>query len=220
MSEREADETAKFGEVQRWSTDSEGDEEPITQTLLSLNKSKQTMRKTYDETKGESDEMSKSLRRDSTTTIDNLVQNDEAVGIKVAKDFGSLGVYFGSVLSVEYDSDDEKKANPFYYCVKYSDGDTEDLNADEFGFARELCIQMELDAVDAEEEGAVTSDTGEDESYRPSPKVFKMPLVSCCCLFQPNSIYPFLNCITNDRKSVLGDRTKVTKMNHRHRNVI
>jgi hypothetical protein len=34
MSEREADETAKFGEVQRWITNSEGDEELITQTLL------------------------------------------------------------------------------------------------------------------------------------------------------------------------------------------
>jgi hypothetical protein len=41
MSEREADETAKFGEVLRWSTDSEGDEEPITQTLLSTKKSKE-----------------------------------------------------------------------------------------------------------------------------------------------------------------------------------
>ncbi len=36
MSGREVDETAKFGDVQRWSTDSEGDEEPITQTRLSF----------------------------------------------------------------------------------------------------------------------------------------------------------------------------------------
>jgi hypothetical protein len=63
MSEREADETAKFGEVLRWSTDSEGDEEPITQTLLSLKKSKETK----GETKG----------------------NTEFIGAKVARDFGA-----------------------------------------------------------------------------------------------------------------------------------
>jgi hypothetical protein len=132
MSEREADEMSRHGEVQRRSSDSEGNEVPISQTLQT--------------------------EPDSSTTIQNSVQHVEAVGIKVAKDFDSHGVYFGSVLSVEYDSDDEKKAKPFY-CVKYSDDDTEDLNEDEFGFARELCIKMELDAEDEDEdeEGPVTS---------------------------------------------------------------
>jgi hypothetical protein len=114
MSEREATEVARHGEVQRWSSDSEGDEVPIAQTL--------------------------ETEPDSTTTVENSVKHIEAVGIKVAKDFGSLGVYFGSVLAVEYDSDDDSKAKPFY-CVQYTDGDKEDLNEDEFGFARELCIQ-------------------------------------------------------------------------------
>jgi hypothetical protein len=111
-------------------------------------------------------------------STNNSVQHVEAVGIKVAKDFGSLGVYFGTVLSVEYDSDDEDRAIPFY-CVKYTDGDTEDLNESEFGFARELCIQMELDAEDAVEDEAVSSGTDEDESYRPSPKVLKIRYSSC-----------------------------------------
>jgi hypothetical protein len=80
----------------------------------------------------------------------------EGVGLKVAKDFGSLRVYFGSVIAVEYDSDDDSKANPFY-CMQYTDGDKEDLNEEEFGFAREPCIQIELDAEDAEDDVAVAS---------------------------------------------------------------
>ncbi len=42
MSEREADETAKFGEVQRWSSDSEGDEVPITQLMQALKETPET----------------------------------------------------------------------------------------------------------------------------------------------------------------------------------
>ncbi len=70
MSEREAVETAKFGEVLRWSTDSEGDEEPITQTLLSLKNSK----KTKGETKG---------------------KLGKFIGAKVARDFGKQCVFVG-----------------------------------------------------------------------------------------------------------------------------
>ncbi len=112
------------------------------------------------------------------TTTNNSVQHLEAVGIKVAKDFGSLGVYFGTVLSVEYNSDDDDRAKPFY-CVKYTDSDTEDFNESEYGFARELCIQMDLDAEDDVEDEAVSSGTDEDESYRTSTKVCNMPFSSC-----------------------------------------
>ena len=148
---KQADELARQGEVEKGGSDSEGDELPISKTLQT--------------------------EADSLNSTNNSVQHVEAVGIKVAKDFGSLGVYFGTVLSVEYDSDDEDRAIPFY-CVKYTDGDREDLNESEFGFARELCIQMELDAEDAVEDEAVSSGTDEDESYRPSPKVCNMPYSS------------------------------------------
>ena len=83
-------------------------------------------------------------------------RNLEEVGTKVAKDFGSVGVFIGTVLSVEYDSDDDIKAKPFY-CVEYTDGDREDLNEEEFGYAKELCFQMELDAEDEKDNNAVTS---------------------------------------------------------------
>ena len=154
-SEREADETAMFGEPLTWSDDENA-------TLVSLS------------------ELAGCLKEPISATVETEVESscerllDEAVGTKVAKDFGDLGVYFGSVVSVEYDSDDEKKAIPFY-CVKYSDGDTEDLNEDEFGYARELRFQIDLDGEDEIDERAVTSGTDEDESYRPSPKVMVMP---------------------------------------------
>ncbi len=88
MSEREADETAKFGEVQSWSTDSEGDEEPIAQTLLLETKSKEI----DGETKG----------------------NTEFIGVKVARDFGKQGIFLGEIVALEFDSGDEAKEDPFY----------------------------------------------------------------------------------------------------------
>ncbi len=65
---------------------------------------------------------------------------------------------------MEYDSCDESKEAPFY-AVKYTDGDREDLNEEELGFACELCLQIELDA---EDNVALESGTDEDESYHSS----------------------------------------------------
>jgi hypothetical protein len=126
-------------------------------------------------------------------------RNVEAVGTKVAKDFGSVGVFIGTVLSVEYDSDDDIKAKPFY-CVEYTDGDREDLNEEEFGYAKELCFQMELDAEDEKDNNAVTSSSEEDESYRPSPKVTKLPSVLFCS--NRRVMTPLSICLLIFRKSV------------------
>ncbi len=117
MSEREADETAKFGEVQRWSTDSEGDEAPITQTLLFLNKTKEKMGKTNGETKG----------------------NTEFIGVKVARDFGKQGVFVGEIeiVALEYGSGDDAKEDLFY-VVRYTDGDQGDFDGKELSHALEL----------------------------------------------------------------------------------
>ena len=169
VSEREADETAMFGEPLTWSDDENA-------TAVSLSK------------------LAESLKEPLLETVETEVQSpcerflDEAVGTKVAKDFGELGVFLGLVVSVEYDSDDEKKAIPFY-CVKYSDGDTEDLNEDEFGFARELRFQIDMDVEDERDERAVTSGTDEDESYRPSPKVMVMPPYRICFVLLPHLVH-------------------------------
>ncbi len=107
------------------------------------------------------------VEKTSETTTQNQDKHLEALGEKVAKDFGKQGVFFGSAIAVEYDSDDHGKENPFY-VVQYTDGDKEDLNEEEYGYAHELCVQMDIDAVD---EFQVDSATDEEESYLPSPKV-------------------------------------------------
>ena len=87
MNEREADEMAKFGEVLRYSSDSEEGKEPITQTRLSMEESKEK----DGETKG----------------------NTEFIGAKVARDFGKHGIVLGEIVALEFDSGDEAKQDPF-----------------------------------------------------------------------------------------------------------
>jgi hypothetical protein len=152
LSEKEADEMAKFGEVQRYSSDSEGDEVPISETLA---------------------EASKESAVDIAETNN---KHAEMIGKRVGKDFGSLGVFLGTVMNVEYDSDDATHKVP-YYVVEYTDGDREDLNESEMEYAMELAFQIELDeedelelAKEKDKELGVTS-SEDEESYRP-PKVY------------------------------------------------
>jgi hypothetical protein len=160
-SQREADEMARFGEVLRCSSDSEGDEEPITQSLLLLSKSKETIAKTNEETKG----------------------NTEFIGVKVARDFGKQGVFLGEIVALEYDSGDEAKEHPFY-VVRYTDGDQEDYDGNELSRALELyykttqegrglhhtvneCYSEESD----DENETISSGSDDEETYIPSPEV-------------------------------------------------
>jgi hypothetical protein len=76
MNEREADEMAKFGDVVRYSSDSDAGEEPITKTRLSTKTSKEK----DGETKG----------------------NTEFIGAKVARDFGKQGIFFGEIVALEF----------------------------------------------------------------------------------------------------------------------
>jgi hypothetical protein len=100
----------------------------------------------------------------------------DMIGKRVAKDFGSLGVFLGTIMNVEYDSDDAAHKVPFY-VVEYTDGDREDLNESEVGYAMELAYQIELDEEDELEMvrekdkhlGVLSSE--DEESYRP-PKVY------------------------------------------------
>jgi hypothetical protein len=74
MSEREADECGKHGEVLRWSSDSERDDVPITATLKAV--------------------------KDKVEAV--MPQGEEAVGAGIARDFGKdLGVFKGQVAHVE-----------------------------------------------------------------------------------------------------------------------
>ena len=88
MSEREADKTAKYGEVQTWSDD-DGDEArrvPLSYLGESLKKAPRT----------------------SWTEAD-VEDPNKMVGSQIARDFGDRGIYLGEVIRIEYDSDDEDK---------------------------------------------------------------------------------------------------------------
>ena len=62
----------------------------------------------------------------------------EAVGAFVARDFGEDGVFIGTVISFEELSDGVK-----LYRVKYSDGDIEDLDQEEYNYAYALKLQRD-----------------------------------------------------------------------------
>ncbi len=74
-------------------------------------------------------------------------KHTSALGKRVAKDFGKLGVFFGVVQSVEYDTDDAGEERPFY-VVEYTDGDREDNSDNELKFACELALQISMDEED------------------------------------------------------------------------
>jgi hypothetical protein len=74
MSEREADEMAKYGEVRRWSSDSEGDDVPILQTMNSKTGAEKEV----------------------------IPDGQAAVGAGIARFFGKdLGVFKGQVVRVK-----------------------------------------------------------------------------------------------------------------------
>ena len=91
----------------------------------------------------------------------------DAVGKKVAKDFGKQGVFLGEVQSVEYDTDDAAQEHPFF-VVEYTDGDKEDFNETELEYGCELAFQIALDEEDDAEDASEASDV--DTSDGP-PKV-------------------------------------------------
>ncbi len=96
MSVREADETAKFGEVQTWSDEDEVTEVPLTDILQSL---KTPLQETASVGQAEIVEIG----------VDVLECPEDLVGSKIAPEFGKRGIYLGEVLRIEYDSEDEDK---------------------------------------------------------------------------------------------------------------
>jgi hypothetical protein len=108
MNEREADETAKSGEPLRWSDEDDVDEVPITDVLKCLKKTKEIplaesafmVGNTSLETSNENGE---------DKIKQQVVNPDKMKGVKIARDFGKQGVYYGEVVKVEYDDEDVDK---------------------------------------------------------------------------------------------------------------
>jgi hypothetical protein len=153
LSEREADETAMFGEVLRWSDDDGKEEVPITTLLDSPTKRAVENVEPVLET---TNKKNRNARR-STANM---------VGTKVSRDFGRKGIFHGEVIAVEYDSEDQDKVEPIY-VVEYTDGDKEDFDAEQLRYDQDLFYKVVL----ANDEGCnISSGSDEEESYRP-PKV-------------------------------------------------
>jgi hypothetical protein len=104
MSEREADETAKFGGVLRWSDDDDKEEVPIT-TLL-------------DSPKESAVHIAEAVEESTSKKIRNArMPKANMVGKKVSRDFGKKGIFHGEVIAVEYESVDEDKVEPIFVLV-------------------------------------------------------------------------------------------------------
>jgi hypothetical protein len=159
LNEREADETARFGEVLRCSDDEDRVEVPISPLLDCPQDSALVI--------GEPDEGTTNTDEVTTTTSrrNARLAKPNMVGIKVSRDFGKQGIFHGEVMAVEYDSADEDKVEPIY-VVEYTDGDREDFDAEQLKYGRQLHDTVVL----AEEEGSNFTNSGsdEEESYRPS----------------------------------------------------
>ena len=102
------------------------------------------------------------------TNEEGLVKHKD-VGMNIARDFGKKGVFLGKVVAVEYDSEDVDK-NEDIFVVEYTDGDREDMNKEELVYANEFYNQVS--GIDDESpEGSLHTESGESESYKPSPPV-------------------------------------------------
>ncbi len=89
------------------------------------------------------------------------------IGKTVTRDFGHAGVFLGEIVQVDYDSEDKDKVEPIY-VVEYTDGDREDMDADEMKYAHAFHLQRLGVDVDNETDASGSND---EESYRPSLKV-------------------------------------------------
>ncbi len=108
MNEREADETAKYGEPLRWSDDDDVDEVPITEFLKCLKKTREIPLE-------ESSSVGANVSLDASNQNNDeheplqVFHPEKMKGVKIARDFGKQGVYYGEVIRVEYDSEDIEK---------------------------------------------------------------------------------------------------------------
>ncbi len=81
---------SRFGEVQRWSDEDEKDEVPIRILLKA--------------------------RKESAVEIAGPSnKHADVIDKRVAKDFGSPGVFLGTIMNVEYDSEDVVHEASFYF---------------------------------------------------------------------------------------------------------
>ncbi len=85
-----------------------------------------------------------------------------AVGETVCREFGGDGIFYGTINTFRREGDTE------LYTVRYTDGDQEDLDLEEYNFAYALWLQQEgwnVDEDDGAEEYKDESGSGSEEEY-------------------------------------------------------
>jgi hypothetical protein len=172
MSEREAVECAKFGEVLRWSSDSEGETEKTTRADKDLPVATETEAKVTQ------------IVQTRQNTIVLITETEEAEEIqqasvsetiqqtvKVAKQF-EAGLFIGEITAVN------TKRGRNLYTVLYEDGDGEDMNDREYKEARDLyektqgvsrnTNEIEKEAKETEDEPLHSGGETEGSEFAPS----------------------------------------------------
>jgi hypothetical protein len=107
----------------------------------------------------------------------------DAVGVKVARDFGELGIFKGEVERVE----EERKR--FYYNIIYEDGDREEWNEGQYLYGKELreaidsgrCVKTNADGTDiasSGEESDYSADREERERIKSLKRKRRQPRLS------------------------------------------
>ena len=164
LSEREADETAMHGAPLRWSSDSEGDEVPIAQTIREKTKQSDIWVPTAQTRALLDAAQEKAIEKETLfPNVQTIPEGQDAVGVGIARDFGKdVGVFRGEVKDVR------AQRKRYVYHVKYEDGDSEDFDLEEYQFAVE--VRQALDAGkfrrdDTEEDNSdrLSNDGTEDE---------------------------------------------------------
>ncbi len=85
-----------------------------------------------------------------------------AVGETVCREFGNDGIFYGTINLFRHEGDTE------LYTVRYTDGNQEDLDLEEYNFAYALWLQQEgwnVDEDDGAEEYNDESEAGSEDEY-------------------------------------------------------
>ncbi len=167
FSAREANDVTMFGEVVLLSDEDTLTEASMTQHGQSLKANPWTSSNKAPE----SDE-------DGVPIVKQFIEakrQTHYVGMKVARDFGNDGIFIGEVVQLEYDSDDVGREAPFY-VVEYTDGDREDMDEEEFCYAKEFYGTFDASDINKlcdkqDDEVSQEASSGEEESYHASKKV-------------------------------------------------
>ena len=96
-----------------------------------------------------------------------------AIGEAVCRDFGTDGIFYGTINAFRREGSDD------LYTVRYTDGDQEDLDLEEYNFAYALWLteegwQAEEDNLQAEEDD-LQAQSEEDDYSDPKPLKLKSP---------------------------------------------